>query len=135
MNPTRPWILLYQWAAGLCDTATGALLIAAPAWTFALMKLTVLPRPVAFVRFVGAFVFCVGFTYLWAAAGWPLSEWRTQWRITALIRTAAALLLLWQIASGAMERGWMAVLLTDGILAAFQWIGLARNWLDAAAQG
>jgi hypothetical protein len=31
-----------------------------------------------------------------------------------------------------MERGWGAVILTDGILATIQWIGLSRGWLDIA---
>lgn len=130
----RRWILLYQWAAGLCDAGTGALLVFAPVWTFHLMGLAILPQPVAFVRFVGVFVLCVGLSYLLAGAAWPLRPgyggyWHAQWSITALIRTAVALLLTWQIASGAMEHGWFAVILTDATYAIIQWIGLSRNWL------
>ena len=130
-------LLLFQWAAGACDTGTGILLVLSPRWTFSLMRLKVLPQPVAFARFVGVFVLCVGLSYLWAAVGWPLrrgfrGHWQAQWSITALVRSSVALLLACQIAFGAIERGWFAVVLTDGILALIQWVGLARGWLRLA---
>lgn len=127
------WLILYQLAAGLCDACTGALLVAAPAWTFRLMGLAVLPHPAAFARFIGVFVLCVGLSYLWPALAWPLPEWRAQWWTTALIRSGVALLLASQIATGAMEPGWLAVVCTDAVLAAVQWTGLARRWLTVAA--
>lgn len=130
-------LLLYQWAAGVCDSGTGVLLVLAPAQTFSRMRLHVLPQPIAFARFVGVFVLCVGLSYLWAAIAWPPRQefrghWAAQWCITALIRSSVALLLLFQIASGAMERGWLVVLFTDGLLALIQWLGLARGWLRFA---
>ena len=128
----RRWLLLYQSAAGLCDATTGALLVLAPLWTLALMKLAIVPQPIAFLRFIGVFVLCVGLSYLWVAVAWPVTEWRGQWRVTALIRTGVATFFLWQVISHAMERGWGAVILTDGILATIQWIGLSRGWLDIA---
>lgn len=127
----RRWILLYQWVAGLCDASTGALLVAAPTWTFRLMGLHILPHPVAFVRFIGVFVLGVGLSYL-AVLAWPQQEWRGQWFATAVIRSGVAILLVWQIASGAMEPGWVAVALTDACLATVQWIGLSRQWLRVA---
>lgn len=133
MNAPNKWLLLYQWGAGLCDATTGALLIAAPAFTFRLMALAILPHPVAFIRFVGVFVCAVGLSYLWPAAALPTREWRGQWTTTAIIRTGVALLLAWQIAAGAMEHGWLAVAATDAFLAAVQWTGLARKWLTRAA--
>lgn len=128
----RRWLLLYQWAAGLCDAGTGALLIAAPAGTLHLMRLHIVPEPVAFVRFIGAFVGCVGLSYLWAALRWPMREWRGQWSVTALIRSGVAICLATQIAAGAMEGGWIGVVATDAILAAVQWIGLSGGWLQRA---
>jgi hypothetical protein len=128
----KRWLLLYQAGAGLCDAGTGALLIATPAWTFHLMGLHVLPQPVAFVRFIGVFVGCVGLSYLWAAVAWPMPEWRGQWSVTALIRSGVALLVGCQIAAGAMEAGWLGVVLTDAFFAAFQWIGISRGWLRRA---
>jgi hypothetical protein len=131
-HTARGLILLYQWAAGLCDASTGAMLVAAPAWTFRLMGLHILPQPAAFIQFIGAFVLGVGLSYLVAALSWQQHEWRGQWTATAVIRSAVAILLAWQIASGAMEPGWLAVAFTDAILATIQWIGLSRQWLRVA---
>lgn len=137
MQARRRWILLYNWAAGLCDSSTGILLVVAPVWSWKLMGLHVLPQPIAFARFVGVFVLCVGLSYLRAATAWPLTRdyaghWRAQWWITALMRSAVAILLGWQIAVGAMEPGWSTVILTDATFAVIQWIGLASNWLQFA---
>jgi hypothetical protein len=137
-SPVRLWLLPYQWVAGLCDTSTGLLLIAAPAWTLHLMGLSVIPQPVAFVRYIGVFVLSVGLTYLWAAVKWPLSPrdniaWSTQWKITALIRTLVALFILWQVATAAIESRWITVAFSDGAFAIIQWIGLRKGWLDRAS--
>jgi hypothetical protein len=131
-NNRRTWILLYQLAAGLCDTSTGALLIAAPQWTFRLMGLHIVPDPVAFVRFIGVFVMGVGLSYLWPLLRLPMREWRGQWSTTAIIRSGVALLLAWQVATGGLERGWLTVAATDAFLASVQWAGLSRNWLNFA---
>jgi hypothetical protein len=133
----RRWLILYQYAAGLCDTSTGILLIAAPAWTLGLMGLTIIPQPIAFVRYIGVFVLSLGLTYLWAAICWPLTPkaqiaWSTQWKITALIRTLVALFVVWQVASAAVEVRWMSVALTDAVFAVIQWTGLAKGWLTRA---
>jgi hypothetical protein len=102
------------------------------------MGLTILPQPVAFVRYIGVFVLSVGLTYLWAALRWPLNEravlvWSTQWKITALIRMLVALFVLWQVATGAIESRWIMVAMSDGIFAAIQILGLAKGWLEGAA--
>ena len=134
----RRWLFIYQYAAGLCDSTTGLLLIAAPAWTLGLMGLTVMPQPVAFVRYIGVFVLSVGLTYLWAALRWPLNQhavlvWSTHWKITALIRSLVALFVLWQVASGAIEPRWLSVAFSDGAFALVQITGLAKGWLSRAA--
>ena len=137
MIPSRiRWIMVYQGLAGLCDSLTGLLLVFAPAWTFSLMRLRIEPTPIAFARFIGIFVMCIGLTYLWALAAWPLrlgfnARWQAQWWVTAFVRSGVALLLGLQVATGAMEHGWLAVILTDATLASIQWTGLARGWLDA----
>ncbi len=130
-------LTLYQYAAGLCDTLTGLLLILAPAWTLTLMRVHVLPQPIVFVSWIGAFVLSVGLTYLWVALVWPLSprsalSWKMQWRITALIRSIVAVFLLSQIALGRLQPAWITVALTDGALASLQWIGLSRDWISNA---
>jgi hypothetical protein len=139
MNPPiRRWLILYQYIAGLCDTGTGLLLIAAPAWTLGIMGLSVIPQPVAFVRYIGVFVLSVGLTYLWSALRWPLAGhahigWATQWKITALIRTLVALFILWQVATAAIEIRWISVAFSDGVFATIQWIGLRKGWLERAS--
>lgn len=136
-TPPRHWLVLYQYLAGLCDSVTGLLLIAAPAWTLGLMGLTVIPQPAAFVRYIGVFVLSVGLTYLWSAIFWPLTdhahlEWQAQWKITALVRTLVALFVLWQVATGAIEGRWITVALSDGTFAVIQWFGLSKGWLQRA---
>jgi hypothetical protein len=135
--PNRSLLLLYQYIAGLCDSTTGLLLIAAPEWTLHLIGLTEIPRPIAFVRYIGVFVFSVGLSYLWAATRWPLTArahigWSTQWKITAMIRTLVALFVAWQVAAAGIEGKWITVALSDGAFAIFQWIGLQQGWLANA---
>ncbi len=134
----RRWLIVFQFVAGLCDTSTGLLLIAAPAWTLGLMGLTIIPQPVAFVRYIGVFVLSVGLTYLWAAVRWPLMPhahiaWTVQWKITALVRSLVAVFVLWQVVSGAIEPRWISVAFSDGAFALVQIIGLAKGWLERAS--
>jgi len=138
MTVPRRWLILYQYASGLCDASTGLLLSAAPAWTLGLMGLTIIPQPIGFIRYIGVFVLSIGLTYLWAAIGWPLTErthiaWSTQWKITALIRTLVAVFVVCQVASSAMEVRWMSVALTDAAFALVQWTGIAKGWLARAS--
>jgi hypothetical protein len=137
-SPPRHWLILYQYLAGLCDSGTGLLLLVAPSWTLGLMGLSVIPQPVAFVRYIGVFVLSVGLTYLWAAVAWPLSAhahigWSAQWTITALIRTLVAIFVLWQVLAGTMESKWITVALSDGTFAIIQWTGLRQGWLEHAS--
>ena len=134
----RQGLALYQWLAGLCDTSAGLLLIVAPTFTLGMMGLSIIPAPVAFVRYIGVFVLSVGLTYLWTVVRWPLDPrgslvWSTQWKITALIRLLVALFVAWQVATGAIEVRWMTVAFSDGVFAAIQIIGLQKGWLDRAA--
>jgi cytochrome c oxidase cbb3-type subunit 1 len=128
---------LYQLLAGLSDTSTGVLLIFAPAWTLHLMGVSAPPLPIAFASFVGAFVLSVGLSYFLVPASHPLSangraSWKAQWQVTALVRSSVALVLLSEIALGRMEPVWIMVAITDGLLAAIQWLGLSRGWLSHA---
>jgi len=130
-------LMAYQYFAGLCDTSTGILLVAAPAFTLGLMGLTVVPRPLAFVRYIGVFVLSVGLTYLWAALRWPLSPrahiaWSTQWKITALIRSLVAIFVLGQVALGSIEARWLSVAFSDALFALIQIEGLRKGWLASA---
>lgn len=133
-RPIHSWLPAYQWLAGLCDAATGVSLLLAPRWTLTLMGVRVVPEPLDFASFVGVFVLGVGSIYLWAAR-LPLDRahaghWQTAWRITALVRTLVAGFLTWKLCAARLEMAWLTVALTDGSLAAFQWTGLNRGWLE-----
>ena len=136
MKP-RTAIFLYHYAAGLCDTSTGLLLVFAPAFTLRLMGITRNPQPLFYASYVGIFVFCVGFSYL-VVPGTGLAKslgsasWRTQWLITALFRTAIAVFVCAEVARGIMQPAWIAVALTDATFAAVQWVGLRRDWIALA---
>ena len=76
------------------------------------MGLAIIPQPVAFVRYIGVFVFAVGLSYLWAAVRWPLTVhahigWSAQWKITAMIRTLVAIFVLWQVITSGIETKWI----------------------------
>lgn len=133
----RTAIQLYHYAAGLCDTSTGLLLLFAPAFTLRMMGITRNPQPLFYASYVGIFVFCVGFSYLVVpgtglAKSLRAASWRTQWLITALFRTAIAVFVSLQVAFGTMQPAWLAVALTDTTFAVIQWIGLRRDWIALA---
>ncbi len=135
---SRRLLVGYQWLAGLCDLSTGVLLLAAPAFTLRLLFVHVLPAPLAFARFIGVFVGCIGASYLWVGLRWPFSanmppassaRWQLQWQLTAGVRTAVALFLLAEVLSGALEAAWLTVALSDAAFAAVQCVGLRKAWL------
>ena len=135
MNQKRRsfWLLSYQWLAGLCDAATGVLLVFAPGWTLSLMGVQHPPQPLDFAAFIGVFVLSVGLAYIYAAQ-LPMNaanapRWQAVWCVTALSRTLVASFLGWKIFSGHLEMAWLTVALTDGVLAATQWLGLRQGWL------
>jgi len=132
-NRFKQFLLVYQLLAGSCDTATGVLLIFAPAWTLTLMGVAHSSFAPVATSFVGTFVLSVGLAYLYAAK-LPMNpanapRWQTVWLLTALSRTLVAGFLVWQIITKQMESAWITVALTDGVLATAQWIGLAKGWL------
>ncbi len=135
-QPRLPeWLMAFNYLAGLSDTFTGILLILAPAWTLTLMGVHRLPQPIEFASFVGVFVLGVGLAYF--SVKFPLNEidvtrWRTVWLLTALIRTLVAIFLVAEILAGRMEPAWITVAITDCAVAAFQWVGLEKGWLDIA---
>lgn len=136
MKP-RTLILLYHYAAGLCDTTTGLLLLFAPAFTLRLMGITRLPQPLFYASYVGVFVLCVGASYL-LVPGTALARavretcWRTQWLLTALFRTAIAIFVIAQVTIHAMQPAWLGVALTDATFAVIQWVGLRKDWIALA---
>jgi hypothetical protein len=121
--------------AGLCDAATGVLLVVAPLLTLRLMRIEPPPAEPAYVRFLGAFVLSVGIAYLLAFL--PLAAARRRRRtvieVTAVTRGVVALVVGTAIAAGALTASWWPVAAFDGGLCLLQVAVLAGHgaaWLD-----
>ena len=134
---TRRRILIgYQLITGASDTATGALLIFAPALTLRLMHLQAGGDALPFLSYVGVFVLSVGIACLYG--GWlatrPASAPKLEvvWLLTAITRGLVAVFVTARLLSGSFETGWIVVALSDGPLALIQAIGLSRGWLNDA---
>ena len=126
-------LLGYQLLTGLSDTATGVLLIFAPAWTLHLMRLQPVGAATPFLSWIGAFVLSVGLACLYGAMltsdrAMP-AKLSVVWLLTGITRALVAVFVLSQIATGSLESGWISVALTDGTLALLQFAGLHRREL------
>jgi len=113
--------------AGGGDTATGLLLVAAPALVLRLLGIAHPDGNLVFLRFVGVFVGCVGLSYLYP---WLLRDRlgrdgrvMATAEITAGFRLAVALFLGVAVAVGSLELPWVTVGAYDAIVALAQ-IGL-----------
>lgn len=123
----------YQLCTGLSDTATGLLLILAPAFTLRLMGLAVPSDTLPFLSYIGAFVLSVGIACLY---GGLLTTRVNQapklevvWLLTAITRGLVAAFVVSGILSGALAAGWVLVAVSDGVLALIQGLGLFKGWL------
>jgi hypothetical protein len=132
---SRRLLLAYQLVTGLSDSSTGLLLIAAPAFTLRLMRLSPLPgETLLFLSYIGAFVLSVGIACLYGA--WLATRQNAKaklevvWLLTAITRGIVAIFVAVKIATGALEPGWIAVAVSDGAFALLQTIGLKRGWLS-----
>lgn len=120
------WLAL---GAGAMDFSTGLGLVAAPAWTLVLMGVPVPGgEALLFVRFVGAFVWAVGASYLWASAA-PARRLRVVFGATIWFRVAAGAFTGAAVGHGDLAPGWLAVTATDWAL-----VG-AQLWLLAKGVG
>jgi len=119
-------------AVGLMDTFTGLGLIGWPAGTLALMGATVARDP-TLVRYIGTFVLGVGLCYLVLAARSrqrvPWAGAAGIWVATALIRSLVAVFVTTALCVGALEPAWVAVTVTDGLVATVQWAALKKGYL------
>ena len=131
MTPPRPVALLAA-AVGACDLATGLALVAAPRATLALLGVVPPPAEPAFQRWIGAFVLAVGLAYLYPflldrkRLGARLA---TLFEVTAIVRTAVALVAGGAILAGELDRSWAGVPAFDAAVAAAQVVLLrCREW-------
>jgi hypothetical protein len=128
------YLLAYQLVAGVSDTSTGALLIAAPVFTIRMMGLSVPNDATPFLSFIGAFVLAVGLSYLYGAllvrraSGMPRLE--AVWLLTAIIRSSVAIFVLAAVLNGTLAPGWLTIAIFDSICVLIQAHGLRRGWLS-----
>ncbi|MBX3737410.1 MAG: hypothetical protein KF715_12005 [Candidatus Didemnitutus sp.] len=107
--------------AGALDFGTGLGLVFLPDLMLKLMgAATLAAEPTIYLRWVGAFVAAVGFSYLWALWRRDVARLRHVLELTIFFRLAAGAYSAWAIASGALPIAWLSVPLTDFFLAAAQ---------------
>ncbi|MDR3671197.1 MAG: hypothetical protein P4L36_10145 [Holophaga sp.] len=134
----RSLLFGYQVVVGLCDSATGMLLMVAPHWTLRRMGLRMAADAPPLLAIIGALVFGVGLCCLHGA--WlaydddRAARLDLVWLLTGILRASVAVLVCIQILSGALEPGWLTVALFDGACALLQTVGLSRNWLAHATR-
>lgn len=126
-------LLAYQVVAGCCDTATGALLLMAPALTLRMMMLHAPNNALVYISFIGAFVLATGLAYLYGAylvmrRACP-TKLQMLWLLTALTRASVAVFVVGQLLVGALPIGWATVAAADGTCVVIQAVGLSRGWL------
>lgn len=105
------------------------MLIALPAFTLTMMGLDPAGEPLAYLRFIGAFVFAIGTLY---GLGWRylksgrVVEWGVVWIATAWARLCVGTTVLGLIVSGGLSVAWISVPIADLGLGLFQFWYLAR---------
>jgi hypothetical protein len=113
-----------SFGAGLLDFGTGLGLMGAPELMLRLMGVTEVFGDLVYLRFVGAFVAAVGFSYLWALRRWKgdgnAGLVRATLEITIIFRLAVGAFVAWAILRGWLVPAWGSVTLTDFLLAAAQ---------------
>lgn len=119
------WLAL---GAGGLDFCTGLGLVF---WPEGLLRLMFVPAPGAeagiYLRWVGAFVTAVGFSYLWALGRRDVSLLRHTLELTIWFRLAAGAYSAWAIATGWLPLLWISVPVTDFFLAGTQTWMLRRG--------
>lgn len=134
---SRSLIFGYQILTGFSDTATGALLVIAPAETLRLMGLYAASGTLVYLSFIGAFVFSVGLACFYGALlvnrGGCKARLEMVWLLTAFTRASVAVFLIDQIAIGRLNAGWLTVAMYDGACVVIQAVGLYQDWLAYAA--
>lgn len=107
--------------AGALDFCTGLGLVFFPGLMLKLMGAGALAaEPTTYLRWIGAFVGAVGFSYLWALGRREVALLRHVLELTIFFRLAAGAYSAWAVASGALPPAWVSVPATDFFLAAMQ---------------
>ena len=112
------WLAL---GAGGLDLCTGLGLVFAPELALKLMGAAPIGvEALVYLRWIGAFVGAVGFSYLWALGRRDVALLRHTLELTIWFRFAAGAYSSWAIATGALPPIWASVPATDFALAAAQ---------------
>jgi hypothetical protein len=112
------WLAL---AAGGLDLGTGLGLVVAPAPLLSLMGVAVPgAEALVYLRWIGAFVAAVGFSYLWALSRRDVTLLRHVLEFTIWFRLAAGFYSAYAVATGGLSAVWASVPATDLALAATQ---------------
>ena len=112
------WLAL---GAGGLDFCTGLGLVFVP--TFALKLMGAAPlgaEAIVYLRWIGAFVGAVGFSYLWSLWRRDVALLRAALELTIWFRLAAGSYSAWAVVTGALPLIWVSVPATDFALAAVQ---------------
>jgi hypothetical protein len=132
------YLLGYQLIAGISDTSTGLLLIAAPVFTVRMMGVSVPYDATPFLSFIGAFVLAVGLSYLYGALlirrTGAVPRLEAVWLLTAIIRSSVAIFVLGAVVARTLSPGWLTIAVFDGICVVIQARGLSRGWLTHATR-
>ena len=115
------WLAL---GAGGLDCCTGLGLVFAPALALRLMGAAPIgTEALVYLRWIGAFVGAVGFSYLWSLWRSEVALLRAARELTIWFRLAAGGYSAWAVATGTLPLIWVSVPVTDFALAA------AQTWL------
>lgn len=115
------WLAL---GAGGLDLCTGIGLVFAPLLALKLMGAAPIGiEAIVFLRWIGAFVGAVGFSYLWSLWRRDVALLRAALELTIWFRLAAGSYSAWAVATGALPLIWISVPMTDFALA------VAQTWL------
>ena len=124
---TNQLAVALAYTAGALDFCTGLGLVLRPALLLRLMGVKEVFGDLVYLRFVGAFVFAVGASYLWALrrrrTSGDAALLRATLEITIIFRLAAGSFGAWAVLNGWLVPAWASVPLTDFALAA------AQGWL------
>ena len=112
------WLAL---GAGGLDFCTGLALVFVPAFALKLMGAAPLgAEALVYLRWIGAFVGAVGFSYLWSLWRSDVALLRAALELTVWFRLAAGGYSAWAVVTGALPLIWVSVPVADFALAAVQ---------------
>ncbi len=122
------FLKLWTAAVGAMDALTGLLLIFAPGLVLRLLGIDApSDGSLVFLSWIGVFVAAVGLSYAFAFVrnrGWG----EAVWLFTGLVRIMVCVFLVTRITMEDMDRAWIVVAVSDGVVAAVQFAVVRKGW-------